>query len=101
MSNGLGPPFDLHYVNYVCLTTTSHVVDSEFRFTDIDDPDDQLSVQDLLTYVYPEEAGQVKADSQPSKKSINSEFRFTDLDDPDDQLSVQDLTYVYPAEKRK
>ncbi len=41
-------------------STTSVEVDSEFRFIDLDDPDDQLSVQDLLTYVYPDEAGQAK-----------------------------------------
>ena len=94
--------------------TSTHEVDSEYRFTDLDDPDDHLSVQDLLTYVYPEEAGQVKATGEyddnlvfngtrweiaVSEVGIDSEYRFTDLDDPDDHLSVQDLlTYVYPEE---
>ncbi len=72
--------------------TSTHEVDSEFRFTDLDDPDEQLSVQDLLTYVYPEEAGQVKVPA----RNVDSEFRFMDLED---ELSVEDLlTYVYPEE---
>ena len=80
-------------------TPPSYEVDSEFRFTDLDSVDDLLSVEDLLTYVYPEEAGQVKAGSPPSSKNIDSEFRFTDIDNVDDRLSVEDLlTYVYPEE---
>ncbi len=96
---GTGMYFGMNSSSASEATTTSVEVDSAFRFTNLDDPDDQLSVQDLLTYVYPEEAEKADAGSRPSKKSIDSEFRFMDLDDPDDQLSVQDLlTYVYPEE---
>jgi hypothetical protein len=67
-------------------------VDSEYRFMDLED--EPLSVEFLRTYVYPEEAAQVKAPT----KSVDSEYRFMDLED--EPLSVEFLrTYVYPEER--
>ena len=61
-------------------------VAADFRFTDLDVSGDGLSVEDLLTYVYPEEAG-----SLSSGNGIADDFRFTDLDVSADGLSVEDL----------
>jgi hypothetical protein len=70
--------------------TASKKVDTEYRFMDLED--EPLSVEFLRTYVYPEEAAQVKAPA----KSVDTEYRFMDVED---ELSVEDLlTYVYPEE---
>jgi hypothetical protein len=73
-------------------STAVKTVDSEYRFMDLED--EPLSVKFLQTYVYPEEAAQVKA----PVKNVDSEYRFMDLED--EPLSVEFLrTYVYPEER--
>ena len=69
-------------------------VPDDFRFTDFDNSADRLSVEDLLIFVYPEEAG-----SPVPGNNDADDFWFTDFDVSADGLSVEDLlTFVYPEE---